>query len=182
MHRHNPYEAAFEAYLQWHRLCYIAVHEGRRAYLGDMTVKNLDFIVHTPSGLGLLVDVKGRRFPGGSKDKPRRVWQCWSEQEDVDGMQRWEKIFGQGYHGLLLFAYLLAPEETPPDVFGEPWNWHGQRYLFRGITVEDYSQHLRVRSPKWATVHVPTAVFREASRPLHHFIHEFHPIAEEVPF
>ena len=31
MDRSNHYEAAFEAYLQWHRLCYVAVDE-RRGY------------------------------------------------------------------------------------------------------------------------------------------------------
>ena len=36
MDRSNHYEAAFEAYLQWHRLCYVAVDETRRAWLGDL--------------------------------------------------------------------------------------------------------------------------------------------------
>jgi hypothetical protein len=182
MLRHNRYEAAFEAYLQWHRLCYVAVHEGRRSYLGDTRVKNLDFIVHTPGGLGLLVDVKGRRFPGGTTDKPRRVWQCWSNEEDVDGLVRWEKVFGQGYHGVLVFSYLLGPHEMPTDELGDLWTHQGQRYLLRGITVEDYRQHLRVRSPRWRTVHVPLAAFREASRPFHYFTHEFQPAGQELPF
>jgi hypothetical protein len=43
MDRSNHYEAAFEALLQWHRLSYVAVDETRRAMLGDLRVKNLDF-------------------------------------------------------------------------------------------------------------------------------------------
>ena len=35
MDRSNHYEGAFEAYLQWHRLCYVAVDETRRSMLGD---------------------------------------------------------------------------------------------------------------------------------------------------
>ena len=43
MKRSNLYEAAFEAFLQWHRLSYVAVDETRRSMLGDLRVKNLDF-------------------------------------------------------------------------------------------------------------------------------------------
>src|SRR5437868_5004877 len=75
MDRSNHYEAAFEGYLQWHRLCYVAVDETRRAMLGDLRVKSLDFIVHGPGGARLLVDVKGRRFPTGPGQRPRRVWE-----------------------------------------------------------------------------------------------------------
>jgi hypothetical protein len=182
MDRHNRYETAFEAYLQWHRLCYVAVHEGRRAYLGDSRVKNLDFIVHTPNGLGLLVDIKGRRYPGGSSAKGRRIWQNWSGQDDVDGMQRWQRVFGQGYHGLLVFNYLLGPDETPADDWGDVWPCHGERYLLRAITIEDYCQDVRVRSPRWDTVHIPTASFRRHARPFSYFTHQFQPATEDAPF
>src|SRR5580704_16536495 len=98
MDRHNRYEAAFEAYLQSHRLCYVAVHEGRRTFAGESRVKNLDFIVHGQGGLGFLVDVKGRRHRGGgAAGMARKSWQCWSTQDYVDGIERWEEVFGQGY-------------------------------------------------------------------------------------
>src|SRR5438067_2258594 len=60
MDRSNHYEAAFEAYLQWHKLCYVGVDETRRSRLGETPVKSLDFIVYGESGSRLLVDVKGR--------------------------------------------------------------------------------------------------------------------------
>src|SRR5205814_8331545 len=94
MDRANHYEAAFEAYLQWHRLCYVAVDETRRSMLGEERVKSLDFIVHGPRGARLLVDVKGRRFPGGPAGKPRRVWGCWSTRDDVTGLERGAGLFG----------------------------------------------------------------------------------------
>ena len=65
MDRSNPYEAAFETFLKEQGLCYVAVDETRRAVLGDVPVKNLDFIVLAPTGAKLLIDVKGRQFPGG---------------------------------------------------------------------------------------------------------------------
>jgi hypothetical protein len=71
MDRSNPYEAAFEAYLRDRRIGSIAVDEAHRSILADETVKSLDFLVYGPCGAKLLVDVKGRRYPGGSADAPR---------------------------------------------------------------------------------------------------------------
>jgi hypothetical protein len=82
----------------------------------------------------------------------------------------------------LLFIYALGQDVTPPGDLGDLWTWHGRRYLLRGITAEDYRQHLRVRSPRWGTVHIPSATFRQLARPLHFFTHEYHPSAEECPF
>jgi hypothetical protein len=169
MDRSNHYEAAFEAYLQWHRLCYVAVDETRRAFLGETRVKNLDFIVHGTGGARLLVDVKGRRFPTGPAGKQRRVWECWSTQEDVDGLERWAELFGAGYLGLLVFTYQLLPEVTLPEDTDDLWTWRGRRYLLRAIPVDEYRARLRVRSPKWGTVDLPGAVFRELNRPFHAF-------------
>ena len=105
--RDNHYEAAFEAYLQWHRLCYVAVDETRRAFLGATRVKNLDFIVYGECGARLLVDVKGRRFPTGSA-RPRRVWESWSTLADVDGLERWGELFGPAYCGLFVFGQIVV--------------------------------------------------------------------------
>ena len=183
MDRSNHYEAAFEAYLQWHRLCYVGVDETRRAWLGDTRVKNLDFIVYAPEGARLLVDVKGRRFPTGPAGKTRRVWECWSTRDDVDGLERWEEVFGPGYRGLLVFAYQLLPEVVLPDDTEDLWTWRGRRYLLRAVPVSDYRRHMRVRSPRWGTVDVPGAVFRELIRPFHHFLHaDAAPEAEDCPF
>jgi hypothetical protein len=178
MDRSNHYEAAFEAYLQWHRLCYIAVDETRRSMMGDERVKSLDFIVHGEHGARLLVDVKGRRYPSGIKH-PRRVWENWSTQEDIDGLERWAALFGPGYQGLLVFAYEMLPSvELPPDT-EDLWTWRGRRYLMRAVLASDYRQHMHVRSPRWETVHISAAIFRELVRPLHFFTHG---AGEECPF
>jgi hypothetical protein len=180
MDRSNHYEAAFEAYLQWHRLCYVAVDETRRSVLGEGPVKSLDFIVHGEHSR-LLVDVKGRRFPGGPPEKPRRVWECWSTRDDIDGLVRWAELFGAGYQGLLVFAYDLAPNVSLPDDTPDLWTWRGRRYLFRAVPAEEYRAHMRVRSPKWGTVHLPGTVFRRLVRPLCDFTHG-PAFADEVPF
>src|SRR5882724_5773593 len=109
MERSNHYEVAFESYLQQQRLGYVAVDETRRALLGDAPVKSLDFLLFGRDGARLVIDIKGRRFPGGRPDKPRWVWESWSFREDVEGLQRWADMAGPGFRALLVFNYLLHP-------------------------------------------------------------------------
>jgi hypothetical protein len=179
--RSNHYEAAFEGFLQWHRLCYVAVDETRRSMLGEERVKNLDFIVHGDGGWRLLVDIKGRRFPGGKPGRLRHVWECWCERDDVDGLERWESMFGPDYRSLLVFTYLLGENVALPEETPDLWTWRGQRYLFRAVTVADYRREMRRRSPSWGTVDLPAASFRRLVRPLHDFTHSA-PVIEETDF
>jgi hypothetical protein len=182
MDRGNHYEAAFEAYLRWHRFCYVAVDETRRAMLGEERVKNLDFIVYGGPDARLLIDVKGRRFPSGPPDRPRRVWECWSTQDDIDGLERWSDLFGPGFLGLLVFTYHLSPEVELPEKTTDLWTFRGRRYLFRAVEVSAYRRRMRVRSPKWKTVSLSNADFRALVRPLDDFLRGFVPAAEECPF
>jgi hypothetical protein len=182
MDRSNHYEAAFEAYLQWHRLCYVGVDETRRAFLGERPVKNLDFIVLGQSGCRLLVDVKGRRYPGGREDKVRRVWECWSTQEDIDGLARWVELFGEDYLALLVFVYEIDAEIPLSENTADLWTWRGARYLLRAVTAADYRQHMRVRSPRWGTVDLPRAAFRNLVRPFFHYYATEDQVAAEIPF
>jgi hypothetical protein len=182
MDRSNHYEAAFEAYLQWHRLCYVAVDETRRSMLGDLRIKSLDFIVHGEGGARLLVDVKGRRFPTGPGHRPRRVWECWSTLEDLSGLERWTHLFGPGYQGLLVFVYHLLPDVMVPAETEDLWIWRGRRYLLRALPAEDYRRHMRSRSPKWGTVSLPGAVFRELAQPFRVYTHALQVVGEECPF
>jgi hypothetical protein len=180
MDRTNHYELAFESFLQARRLCYVAVDETRRALLGDVPVKSLDFMVFGRDGARLVVDVKGRRFPGGKPKRPRRVWESWSFRDDVDGLERWASLAGPGFRGLLVFAYFLHPKielaEGTPDLY----EFRGRRYLFRAVEASDYRRHMRVRSPRWGTVCLPLSVFRALVRPLSEFVQT--KAEEAVPF
>lgn len=179
MDRSNPYEAAFEAYLKAHDLCYVGVNETRRSLLGGAPVKNLDFVVLGPSGARLLVDVKGRQFPSGPAAKPRYVWESWSTQEDVDGLTNWLRLFGDGYLALFAFVYKLRADVAVPADTPDLFRWRDQDWLLRAVTLEEYRRHLRVRSPKWGTVHVGHKVFRDLVRPFRWFSHELP--REELP-
>ena len=50
----------------------VAVDEARRSYLDDDSVKSPDFLVVGPHDARLVVDVKGRKFPGGPAEQPPR--------------------------------------------------------------------------------------------------------------
>jgi hypothetical protein len=171
MDRGNHYEAAFEEYLRDRALPYIAVDETRRATLGDGPVKSLDFIVYGVKGARLLVDVKGRRYPGKSGGKPRTTWECWSTKDDVDGLRKWQEIFGGGYEGAFVFMYELGEAVTVPADTPDQWTWRGNRYLLRSVLVDDYAAHMRSRSPKWGTVGLRTTDYRTLVKPFWEYTH-----------
>lgn len=178
MDRNNPYEAAFEGYLKANGFCYVGVDEGRRAMLGDTPVKNLDFIVLGACGSRLLVDVKGRQFPGGPANKPKYVWENWATNDDITGLRNWIDVFGPGYTALFLFLYRLQPNvEIAPDTL-DLWTFREQQYLLRAVSLDDYVAHMKVRSPKWGTVCLPSTIYRTIARPFRFFTHELH--ASEV--
>jgi hypothetical protein len=173
VHRHNHYEAAFEAYLREWKIPYVAVDESRRSLMGDETLKSLDFIVSPQPAVGRssavpcswLVDVKGRRFSSGPR---RKLWNNWSTSDDLKSLARWETLFGEQFHGLLVFAYNvdgdLAPL-SPEQMFCH----RGGLYGFIAIPLDLYTAWAKRLSTKWDTVSMPTARFRELARPADHF-------------
>lgn len=166
----NHYEQAFAAYLRSKGVGCIAVDEARRSLLGETDVKSVDFIVVGPRDAKLVVDVKGRRFPGGKPDRPVKSWQNWTAREDVDGLVRWAGVLGAGFRGVLAFVYqLVSPFDVPadtPDLFPFKEN----RYLVRAVEVWDYRENMTLRSERWDTVHLPAAAFRRVVRPFSHFL------------
>ncbi len=167
----NHYEAAFDAYLRERGAAVVPVVEARRSYLDADEVKSPDFLVLAPGGAKLVVDVKGRKFPGtGKGGRPRNVWHNWCEHQDVESLTRWADKLGDGFRGVLAFVYHLAPQiELPagvPDLFA----FRGRAFLVRGVLVTDYRAHMRTRSPRWGTVHLPTADFRRLVKPITHFL------------
>src|SRR5262245_14090736 len=105
--RDNHYEAAFEAWLRWLTVPYVAVDESHRAAAGERTLKSLDFIV-SPSGRAesWLVDVKGRQFPTARS----QYWRNWSTADELRSLASWEALLGPNFTGLLVFAYNVIGE------------------------------------------------------------------------
>ena len=170
MDRSNHYEAAFEAYLRSKRVAFVPVDEAKRAELGGQNTKSLDFIVVGPDSAKLVVDVKGRRFPGGKPDSPRFVWQNWSTQDDVAGLTRWAAQFGPEFRGVLAFVYRIEPPFAVPADTPDRFAHRDHNYLMRAVDVATYQLHMKPRSPRWGTVHLPTADFRRVVRPFSDFL------------
>jgi hypothetical protein len=170
MNRDNHYEAAFEAFLRDRGVGFVAVDEARRSLLDDTEVKSLDFIVVGPHDARLVVDVKGRKFPGGPTDRPRKTWENWCERDDVDGLTRWAEQFGPGFRGVLAFVYLVLPTVALPDDTPDVFVFRDRVYLMRAVDVADYREFMQTRSPRWGTVHLPTDTFRRLVRPFSAFL------------
>lgn len=167
----NHYEAAFDAFLRDRGAAVVPVVESRRSYLDPGEVKSPDFLVVGPSTAKLVVDVKGRKFPGtGKGGKARHVWHNWCEREDVVSLVRWAERLGEGFRGVLAFVYHLAPEiELPPET-PDMFAFRHRIYLMRGVAVTDYRDRMKTRSPRWGTVHLATDDFRELVKPVSHFL------------
>jgi hypothetical protein len=169
MKRDNHYEAAFEAFLRSKRIPYLAIDEAKRTLLPDAKIKSLDFIIVGPEDAKLVVDVKGRKFPGGRGDKPSKTWQNWATLEDIDGLDRWAAMLGQGFRGVIAFAYHIVPPFVLPDHTPDAFQFQEQSYLIRAVTSVDYRRHMKVRSPRWGTVHLPSEAFRTLIMPFSAF-------------
>ncbi len=167
--RRFHYEKAFEHYLRANGIPYVAVDEAKRALQGrsqKLPLKSFDFVVYSEGGPNLLIDVKGRKHAGraGSQTSGGPL-QNWVTRDDVECLERWSGIFGDGFEPA--FAFLFWCEVQPPDAlflevfeFGEKW------YAVLGIRLSDYEPHARQRSVKWDTVSIPAADFRRHARPL----------------
>jgi len=166
--RDNHYEAAFEAYLRSRQVPYVAVDEAKRSLASDgRSIKNLDFIVASASGVSWLVDVKGRRFPSG--EDQHYYWKNWSTSDDVESLRRWEALFGEQFVGLFVFAYNIVGDRAPLSA-ERLFEFRGALYGFVAVRLADYASAARPISPAWDTVAVPTAEFRRLARPVDDFL------------
>lgn len=176
--RRHHYERAFENYLRARRVPYIAVDEAKKTLLPDgaslrltsggddegLALKSFDFVIYGERQ-NFLVDVKGRRVPANAAINGRGRLESWVTQDDVDSMRRWERLFGEGFQGAFLFIYWCVGQ--PPDaLFQEIFEDRGRWYAIRAVRSAAYQEHMRVRSPRWRTVHLSTPDFERLSQPL----------------
>lgn len=184
MDRTNNYERAFAAYLRHCGAATIAVDETRRAVMDEEPVKSADFIVvNRPQKIShdvrfgvevdvarLVVDVKGRRFPGGTADRPREIWQNWSTELDVKCLRQWAESFGESFRGVFAFVYEIArPYEIVKNTL-DRFDFENRSYLMRGIDALAYAATMKPRSKRWGTVHLPAPAFRALCRPFSFFL------------
>jgi len=183
--RRHHYEQAFEAYIRQERIPYVAVNEAKKALLPagaslrllpadpesgiqSQSLKSFDFVVYG-SGLNLLTEIKGRRLTPRSsraaqlRPTTRRL-ESWVNADDVRSMLHWQALFGPDFRAVFVFLYWC--DELPADgLFEEIVEHRGRWYALRAVAVDDYARFMRVRSPRWGTVHVDGATFARISHP-----------------
>jgi hypothetical protein len=165
--RSNHYEAAFEAHIRSLRIPCVAIDEAKRALTEDGCLKSPDFLLYPRGGSNLVVEVKGKR----AKDaRGRRPWENWVTTDDLDGLARWQDLFGPGFRSVLVFAYAEAPPPFPLPPGDGSFAFHDLSYRFWAVGLDDYVRHLRSRGPAWKAVAMARAAFRKRVRPLEEWI------------
>ncbi|MHB1037519.1 MAG: HYExAFE family protein [Pirellulales bacterium] len=96
-------------------------------------------------------------------------WKNWSTRDDVQSLSQWERVFGLQFLGLFVFAYSITGDRSPlpPELLFEH---RGGLYAFVAIRLRDYAPHARAISPRWDTVAMPVAQFREMAEPFERFL------------
>ena len=157
----NHYERAFQNWLIDNRIQYIAIDEHKRASFARCKVKSFDFLVYPATGQIIIAEVKGRKFKGTSLAK-LTGFECWVTAEDVDGLVKWQRVFGPAYQALFIFAY--KAENVDVDFDGrDVFEFDTDRYVFFAVKLDDYRSFMKRRSPKWRTVTLPADKFRQCA-------------------
>jgi len=128
------------------------------------TLKSFDFVIYG-STTNLLIEIKGRKL-GSTQTRPNTKprLESWVTLDDIESLQTWQRLFGEGYDPVFIFVYQCVAQ--PPDgLFQEVFEHAGSWYMLRAVRLQDYLQHMRTRSPRWRTVHLPTDVFERISHP-----------------
>ncbi|MCD4822990.1 MAG: HYExAFE family protein [Phycisphaerae bacterium] len=170
--RNVHYEAAFEDYLRAKGLPYVAVDEAKKAIFGKISLKSFDFVVYSSGGANLLVDIKGRKFPDsipGPKRGTGKAWENWITRGDLEGLTEWEKVFGEGFMAVLIFAYWLqGPPQRAP--FEDVHVFRKNYYAFAAIPLTDYMTFAKPRSRKWQTMAMPAKEFARQAKDILEFL------------
>ncbi|MDX2118602.1 MAG: HYExAFE family protein [Planctomycetota bacterium] len=144
------------------------------------SLKSFDFVLYG-DGINLLAEVKGRRVgrarpqpkhtggpqlasPNGRPNRPSARLESWVTLEDIRSLQAWERLFGPEFQAAFLFVYWC--DEQPPDgLFQEVFEHRGRWYAVRAVALEQYTRVMKIRSPRWGTMHVAPSVFEQISQP-----------------
>jgi len=154
----NHYERAFGNWLIDNHIQYIAVDEQKRAAFGRSKIKSFDYLLYPHNQQIIVAEVKGRKFKGTSFAK-LAGFECWVTADDVDGLARWQQVFGPDHTAVFVFAYRI--ENIDVDFDGrEVYDFVQDRYVFFAVKLDDYRRFMKRRSPKWQTVTLPADKFR----------------------
>lgn len=154
----NQYEHAFENWLIDNHIRYIPVDEHKRAAFTRCKLKTFDFLLYPRNGQVVIAEVKGRKFNGTSFAKLTGL-ECWVTTDDVDGLTRWQEVFGSAYQAVFVFVYEVKNIDVDFDG-RDVFDFNANRFVFFCIELDDYRRFMKRRSPKWQTVTLPADKFR----------------------
>ena len=158
------YEQVFENWLIDNRVQYVVVDQQKRRIFARSRIKSFDFLLYPSSSRPVIAEVKGRKFKGKSLSALSGL-ECWVTMEDVRGLLRWEQVFGDGFEAVFIFAYEFEYIDVETDG-REVYDFQNNRYMFYAVRLGDYMEFMKVRSPKWQTVTLPAAKFRQFAVPV----------------
>lgn len=167
----NDYEQAFAGWLYENRVRYVPVDQKKRTILLRNGIKTFDFLVYPKcrsdfDASMLVTEVKGRKFKGKSLTKMSGL-QCWVPIEDIQGLLDWQEKFDEPRRkakAIIVFAYkfeLPCVEANGTEVY----DYDNNRYVFYAVSVDAYRKNMKPRSPKWRTVTLSAAAFRQLAIP-----------------
>jgi len=157
----NHYERAFQNWLIDHRIEHLAINNQNAIELGHTGIKSFDFLLELNCGTKIIAEVKGRRFKGTTLENLSSL-ECWVTSGDIDGLTKWVEIFGSGCRAVFVFTYKM--DNIDVDFDGkEVFEFDSNKYIFLGISLEDYCKYMKRRSPKWGTITLPADKFRECA-------------------
>ena len=157
------YEQVFENWLIENRVQYVVVDQQKRRMFARSRIKSFDFLLYPANSAPVIAEVKGRKFKGKSLAALARL-ECWVTMEDVRGLIRWEQVFADGFEAAFIFVYQFEYIDVETDG-RDVYDFDRGRYMFFTVKLDDYRRFMKVRSPKWQTVTLPAAKFREFAVP-----------------
>jgi len=164
----NHYERAFENWLLDNRIEYERVDEHKRTAFGHADIKSFDFLLYPQNLPTVIAEVKGRTFKGTSMAK-LSGFECWVTIEDIEGMKKWRRVFGEGHQAVFVFAYRI--QNIDVDFDGRNYfDFDSNKYVFFCVKLKDYRRCMKRRSRKWQTVTLPADKFRQCAVPLGEFL------------
>ena len=163
----NVYEQAFECFLRENKLPFVWIDQNKRPEFQDGPVKNFDFLVKPDSDLPVLIELKGRTFKGTSLSGLKGM-DAWVTFEDVEALSHWHGVFAREKpqsRAFFVFAFQFANIDVETDGW-DVYDWADKRFLFLALPVEQYRDRMKIRSPKWQTVHLASQDFRAMAMPI----------------
>ncbi len=157
--RGRHYEEAFEDFLAAEGIPYVPVTLAQRQAFQAARIKAFDFVVWPSSGPNWLVDIKGRTIATDRLDN-------WVTQSDLDGLEAWQSVFGEGFVGVFVFVFHVQKPCQWPYQQAPLYRYKDNSYSFWSATSDEYRRSVKVRSARWGTFSCEPNVFRCVAEPV----------------